>query len=294
MQSPQPASSPAPTLLESTLSAVAAAVLLRAPLPAQVVALLRALFPSAAELLASAPAADGLGLEVCSLLPAPAAPREQLAAPLPAGGALCFGLRKGPAPGELALMEAFAAALAARLGQLDASLQVRCGVCAVLCRAVPCPRGGAIDWRGGRVRCMGTPTLDCPDRRLRGACSQACTRVLCHSSTFVSRPRPTPPPPRRRPPLRRPRRRRRRPPPLCCLPTASGSQCRLPPFCCCQGTLNALVFRFTIVPWSSRPVPRQPCRLRAWHLPQQKPLEPHPSQTACATSAATTNAIPLN
>lgn len=195
MQSPQPASSPAPTLLESTLSAVAAAVLLRAPLPAQVVALLRALFPSAAELLASAPAADGLGLEVCSLLPAPAAPREQLAAPLPAGGALCFGLRKGPAPGELALMEAFAAALAARLGQLDASLQVRCGVCAVLCRAVPCPRGGAIDWRGGRVRCMGTPTLDCPDRRLRGACSQACTRVLCHSSTFASRPRPTPPPP---------------------------------------------------------------------------------------------------
>ncbi|KAL4436559.1 hypothetical protein ABPG75_003698 [Micractinium tetrahymenae] len=126
-ESPRPLSGPAPTLLESTLSTVAAAVLLHMPLPAQVQSLLRALFPSAAELLASAPATDGLGLEVCILLPAPAgsraAAREQLAAALPAGGALRFSLSRAPSLGERALMGAFAAALAARLDPRDACLQ---------------------------------------------------------------------------------------------------------------------------------------------------------------------------
>ncbi len=140
MQSPQPTSSPAPTLLESTLSAVSAAVLLHTPLPAQVTSLLRALFPSAAGLLASAPAADGLGMEVCSLLPAcedgEGSALGQLAAPLPAGGTLCFGLHQAPALHELALMEAFAAALATRLHQADNSLPVSLG---------PVP-GAALPW----------------------------------------------------------------------------------------------------------------------------------------------------
>lgn len=108
---------------------MAATVQSRAPLPPQVSALLHALFPSAAELLASAPAADGLGLEVCTLLSAcggvAAAAHEQLAAPLPAGGALRFSLLRAPARCELILMEAFAAALAARLGQMGSCQQVR-------------------------------------------------------------------------------------------------------------------------------------------------------------------------